>query len=256
MLKFLKQKKFPTIPFMVASLATFILLGLFIIIINSLLLPYSQEPVTKAQSSSHDKYYLNNNYSEGDELITKVPSLKDMLAGPIISNIDPSLGPLDAPITIVYFADFECSFCQKQEQVLKQIMDQYNSKVRLIWKDYPRYNPDSASYQAAIAARCAQEQNKFWPYHDLLYQNNQNLEQDKFLNLATELNLNSSQFERCLKSAAIQGLINDNITEANALDINGIPFIYINDQEVMGQITIEELKRIVDIELGEMQNAK
>ncbi len=248
-----KKQNFPTKFFVAASLATFILFAIFFFIIKINFANNTAGQFTK-QTNSTDKYYLNENYSEGDLLITKVPNLKDMLAGPIITDLDPSLGEQNAPIAIIQFSDFECGFCQEQEQILKQILTEYDNEARLIWKDYPESNENSISFQAATAARCAQEQNQFWPFHDLLYQNNNNLTQLKFLNFADQLNLNRAEFVKCLDNDNIRQLIHDNIKEANALDIKGIPFIYINDQEVMGEVSLEELSRIIEIEMDKLNN--
>ena len=250
--KLTKKPNFPTKLFVAASLAVFILFAVFFFIIKINFTNDTANNQLIQQQDSTDKYYLNENYSEGDLLITKVPNLKDMLAGPIITDLDPSLGEKNAPITIVQFSDFECNFCQEQEQILKQVINEYQGKLRLIWKDYPENDENSISFQAAIAARCAQEQNQFWPFHDLLYQNNNNLAQLKFLNFADQLGLNRAEFVRCLDNDNIKQLIKNNIEEANALNITGIPFIYVNDQEVMGEISVEELKRIVEIELNEL----
>lgn len=240
-----KKFNFSTKLFVAASLATFILLAAFYIFIKAVFTNTAIE-----QADSEDKYYLNENYSEGDLLMTKVPNLSDMLAGPIITDLDPNLGEKNALVTIVEFSDFECSFCSQQEQILKQLLTEYQGKVRLIWKDYPENDENSYSWQAALAARCAQQQGKFWQFHDLLFQQKNTIEYKDFINLAVQLDLNKNQFSQCFNNQETAGLIKDNIEEANALDIKGIPFIYINDQEVMGQVTLEELKKMVEIELN------
>ncbi len=244
-----KQQNFPTKLFIAASLATFVLFALLLFFIKINLASNAKNDAGQ-QAGSNDKYYLNENYEENDPFITKIPSLKDMLTGPIISQRDPMLGNNSAQIAIVEFSDYECGFCQKQEQALKQIIDQYDGKVKLIWKDFPEKDENSISFQAAVSARCAQKQNQFWAYHDLLYENSNNLSKEKFLELANNLNLNLDKFNDCLTSESAKNLVQDNIKEANALDINGIPFIYINDQEVMGEINFEVLKIIVEIELN------
>ncbi|MBU4375350.1 DsbA family protein [Patescibacteria group bacterium] len=251
--KITKQPNFPTKLFVVASLAAFVLFAviLFLIKIN---LTAEKRLVNAPLSNSSDKYYFNENYKNQDPFITKVPSLKDMLAGPIVSQADPALGLDNAPITIVEFSDYECGFCQEQEQTLKQMIEKYNDKIKLVWKDYPERDENSISFQAAVSARCAQEQNQFWPYHDLLFENNENLNQEKFLELASDLNLDINQFNECLIGEDSKNLIRDNIEEANALDVSGIPFIFVNDQEVMGEISLEELERIVNIELNGIKN--
>ncbi|MDP3042970.1 MAG: thioredoxin domain-containing protein [bacterium] len=248
MFKFNNKNSLSLKLFVAASLAIFILF-VFVFFITKI-----SPPLARGGADIRGKYYLNENYSEGDLLITKVPRLKDMLAGPIISDLDPGMGNEKAPVTIVIFSDYQCGFCQKQEQILKNLLNQYGDKIRLIWKDYPESDENSISFLAAVAGRCAQEQKKFWEYHDLLFQNSNGLNSKILFELARKLNLNINQFNYCLSGSEAEQLIKDNIEEADALGISGVPFIYVNDREVMGEITFEELRRIVEIELGKTKN--
>jgi len=77
----------------------------------------STKPLVPKQSN--DKYYLKEDYQSPDPLITKVPNLDDLLIGPIISDQDPSIGNNESEVVIVQYSDFECSYCQEQEQVKK-----------------------------------------------------------------------------------------------------------------------------------------
>jgi protein-disulfide isomerase len=198
---------------------------------------------------AENRYYLKTDYAEGDPFITKKPSLKDMLSGPIISALDPVMGYDDAPVVIVEFSDFTCSYCQKQEQVIKRLMQNYKYQVKMLWKDYPDHNINSLSYKSAVAARCAGEQDAFWPFHDFLFEKADKLNETSFLEIAGLLKLNKNKLTECMESGRSKQLINDNIEEANALAITGVPFIYINNQEIMGEATYEEIERIVRIEL-------
>lgn len=196
-----------------------------------------------------DKYFFKEDYQADDPFITRNPKLRDMLAGPIISIADPIMGDKKAPVVIVEYSDFVCQYCAEQEQLLKKIISDYKYKVRLIWKDYPELDQNSASYQAAIAGRCAQAQEQFWPYHDFLYEYRDRLNHETFIEIAKILKLDIKEFSACLLSDEPKDLIEDNIAEANALDISGIPFVYINDQEIMGQVDYEDLKNIIELEL-------
>ncbi len=249
MFNFLKKSKSPAPFFVVASIALLIMLPIFIYLFKNML---TKRPVENPAAQQQDQYYLGDIFDTSDPFVTKVLELKDLIDGPIINDIDPSIGSVGAPVTIVEFSDFECDFCRKQEKVLNQIIKEYGDKVRLIWKDYPIDIPAAASYQSAIAARCGGEQNEFWAYHNLLFEKNNNLSQQTFLKIAQELNLDLKQFEKCLASDEVKRLINDNIIEANALGINGVPFIFVNKREVMGEISVEELRKIIEEEL---QNA-
>lgn len=250
MLNFLKQPKFSIALFIASSLAAFILFIFLLFAIKTLMTGHGIPPLAKGGAGAGDKYYLNENYSEGDLLITKVPRLKDMLAGPIISDLDPSMGNEKAPVAIVIFSDYQCGFCQKQEQMLKNLLNRYGDKIRLIRKDYPESDENSISFLSAAAGRCAQEQKKFWEYHDLLFQNSNGLNSKTLFELAKKLNLNINQFNYCLSGNEAEQLIKDNIEEADALGASGVPLIYVNDREIMGEITLEELEEIIKIELN------
>ena len=237
--------------FIPAALAVFLILGALYIFFSVNNYSYYSPPTNRGGEA--DTYFFKDKPVEADPFITRVPRLEDILAGPIISVRDPSLGNIEAPVTIVYFSDFYCRFCAEQEETLKKVVAKWPEKVRLIWKDYPESSQTSVSYQAAVSARCAQEQEQFWAYHDLLFQSVDELSQNKFLSLADELNLDKDKFSVCLKTNKVDNLINDNIEEANALGINGIPFIYINDREILGEISFTEIEQLIKIELERIE---
>ena len=241
-----RQPKLATRLFVIGAIAV------IAIIIIGLALVFSQQANTNLveQELESRRYYLNEEFKDIDPYVTTNPNLDDILAGPIITSLDPSQGSDEAKVVLVIYSDFECDYCEKQEQVLKQALDEYGDDLRLIWKDYPISAPTTPSYQAAVAGRCAFAQGKFWEYHDLLYDFSKDLTKDTFLKVADMLKLDKSDFEKCLGSDAPEKQINDNIEEANALDITGIPFVYINDQEIMGEVKMETLKKIIDIELN------
>ncbi|MCU0679358.1 MAG: thioredoxin domain-containing protein [Planctomycetes bacterium] len=194
---------------------------------------------------STDRYYLNEKYDDGDPLMTKNPDLSDILAGPVISAADPGLGNANAEIIIVEFADFTCNYCFHQEAAIRQIVEKYQGQVRLVWKDYPDRDKNSISYQAAMAARCAARQGKFWPYHDRLFALAGLVKADALNILAEDLKLDITSFIECRDRSETGQLVDDNIAEADALAIQGVPFIYINDQEIMGEVSVDELEQLI-----------
>lgn len=244
-----RERSVSTILIIVASIFTIFLFGILYVVFILMDTGVSVDVLTGNAQIEGDRYFLNKNYSASDPFITKNPNLNDILAGPIISSLDPGIGLKNAPIVMVLFSDFECDFCRKQEEVLKEIKNKYNDQLRIIWKDYPEPDYNSISFMAAHAARCAQEQDKFWEYHDFLFESNKNLNEDLFYAGAKELGMDLDLFENCLKDDEIKNKINDNIIEANALDIPGVPFLFINDQEIIGEVTSEELERIIESEL-------
>lgn len=238
-----KQAEFPGRIFIVASLSTLVSLPILIIFFKML--------TTPVPSSDTVIYDYDTDSRGRDPLVTWVGDPHGSIAAPIISENDPFLGPEKAPVTIVQYSDFSCEFCQRQEAVLRQILDDYRDKVRLIWKDFPEDNSYSSSWQANIAARCAGDQGKFWPYHDLLFKERKDLSRDQAIGYAGGLGLDTDKFGLCLDDTAAKKKIKNNIIEAAALEIPGIPFIYVNEQEVMGEASYDDLKSIIEAELAQ-----
>ncbi len=239
-MKKLNKKQIKIIVFL--SLFVFLLIygsGMFILFMFS--------SNVKNKNFSHrvpDKYFLNKNF-KNDPYLFRNPDLSDILRGPIISSSDPGFGRVDAPVAIVQFEDFLCDNCVEQEKVLKKMQKKYPNQLRVIWKDYPEADINSISFQASRAGRCAFEQGKFWEYHDFLFANNKNLSQELFLQGAKKLGLNLVEFKECLKERKVDKQILENIEEANALNIIGVPFLYVNDKEFLGLVNETELEKVI-----------
>lgn len=240
---FLKKAEFSSKLFIIAALGNFILLFLLFSLLDLNL---------NSSRADSGKIPGSYQYNSGniDPLITRVPGARDIITSPLVNNTDPSFGSDKAPVIITSFADYECGYCQKQEAVIKNIIEQYKNKIRLIWKDYPERGVTSGSFSAAVAGRCAQEQGQFWPFHDLLFASGDKLGRELFMALAEKLNLKKGLFSGCLEDKEVTQLVKDNILEAEALDIKGVPFIFVNNQEIMGEATSEDLKKIIEIELN------
>ncbi len=200
------------------------------------------------------EYSSSSTLNTSDPLITGSKSNIENLDEPLDTKVDPSLGNQDAEVTIFYFSDYSCSYCFQQQSIIKNIYDKFKESVRIIWKDYPENSLDSFSFLAAKAARCANEQGKFWDYNQLLYENKESFSELKsqlFLNLADKTKLNRASFSTCLSSSEIDQDILENMAEAESLGIMGIPYIYINDQNILGSVSEEELESIIKSELNE-----
>lgn len=237
-----KKTVFPTKIFIIASLSALILLPVLLIIFK---LSLSDNPPVEQPKTYNNFQKINTD----DPFITKIPGIKDMIKKPLTDRDDPDLGNKNAPVTIVEYSDYQCKFCQNQEAILRQVVNEYKDNVRLIWKDYPADDDYSPSWLPGMAARCALEQNKFWEYHDMLFQNSANTTMAKLLNIANSLKLDKNKFSACLDGIDARTQIKNNIIEANALDITGVPFIYVNEQEIMGEVSYEELKEMVENEI-------
>jgi len=239
----LKKDNSPAKKFIFLSLTILLLFMLAVFFILPLAFPNKPNGLSENNSEETEKtFYLNKQYNEGDPLLTTVPSLEDMITGPIITDIDPSLGKKNAAVIITIYTDFTCRYCGETIANAFKLQKEFPDKIRIIHKDFPSADKTFKSYQAALACRCAQAQGKFWEMSELLYKNYNNLSQVLFNSLAKNLKLNEAQFKECLDAEAAANLVDDNIKEANALRLSGVPTVYINGQELMGEISYEEMR--------------
>jgi predicted DsbA family dithiol-disulfide isomerase len=132
----------------------------------------------------------------------KVTTYLDPLRKDIVSAGYPSRGPANAPVTIVEFADFECPFCGALYPVMKQVEQNYTSKVRLVYRQFPLTNMHPHAQKAAEAALCANEQRRFWDFYDSLFSDQSKLEIADLKRRAQTLGLNTSAFNTCLDSGS------------------------------------------------------
>jgi protein-disulfide isomerase len=139
----------------------------------------------------------------------------------------PVRGPADAPVTIVAFDDFQCPYCARLEPDLKQILDAYPDKVRLVFKNYP-LSMHAHAREAAIAALAAERQGQFWPFHDRLFASSNVLSEQKIEEIAKDLKLDMARFEKDRKDSALQAKIEKDIAEGQQLGVRGTPTVFIN----------------------------
>ena len=162
----------------------------------------------------------------------------------------PSVGPADAPITIVEFSDFQCPFCKRwHAEVYKPLMAAYPGKIKFVYRNLPltSIHPDAQS--AAEAALCAGEQNAFWPFHDRLLSGDL-LGTGVYAQYARDLSLNASSFETCVKENKFQQAIQTDSDFAIKLGVNSTPTFFINGLAVVGAQPIDVFKQVIDKELA------
>lgn len=151
----------------------------------------------------------------------------------LTSNSSPILGSKDAPITMIEFGDYQCFYCHKffnntESQIVQNYID--TGKVKMIFKDFTIIGQDSVT--AANAAHCAQEQGKFWEYHDALYNNwsGENTGWASTTNLvqyAKQVDLNQNQFNQCMTQSKYMQVVQGSVSDANTLGLTGTPDFFI-----------------------------
>jgi protein-disulfide isomerase len=165
----------------------------------------------------------------------------------------PSLGPADAPVTIVEWADFECPFCGAAAPVLDKVVRRYPGNVRLVFKCYPLSSHEHAEI-AARAAVAAGRQNKFWEMHHALFEHQaEGLDRDTIERLATDIGLDMKQFKTDIESEATADAVMADRKQAEALGLRGTPMIYINGRPFELEIfsLVEDLDPWIQLDVRE-----
>jgi len=174
-------------------------------------------------------------------------------APPPVQNVAvgsaPVKGSPNAPVTIVEFSDFQCPFCSRAVPTLKQIESEYPDKVRVAFKNQPLPFHQHARL-AAQAAMAANEQGKFWEYHDKLFANQQALDRSSLERYAQEVGLDMGRFRSALDSNKFEAQISADAAEGSRLGASGTPTFYINGRQLVGAQPYASFKQIIDEELS------
>ncbi|HEY5627076.1 MAG TPA: thioredoxin domain-containing protein [Nitrospira sp.] len=164
---------------------------------------------------------------------------------PVNVDDDPSVGPTDAPVTIIEFSDFECPYCQKSAGVLDVLKRLYGKQIRIVYRDFPGPN-HSEALPAAEAAECAHEFGKFWEYHDLLFARQTAGRGWDFIALAKEAGLQENTFSSCLTSGRHRQEILNDLRDAIQLGVTSTPTFFINGRPMVGAHTVSDFQAMID----------
>ncbi|VVB92027.1 Thioredoxin [uncultured archaeon] len=192
---------------------------------------------------------INNNNINTQTTPAKTPFPSIVRASP---DDDPVQGLKDAPVTIIEFSDFQCPYCAKfYFQTLPQIRENYinTGKVKLVYRDFPLSFHQYAQ-KAAEAAECAQEQGKFWEFHDKIYENQSALNNDNLKQYAKDLGLDIKEFNTCLDSGKMSQEVMKDFQDGSSYGVTGTPAFFINGKKLVGAQPYEAFQRIIEQELN------
>jgi protein-disulfide isomerase len=159
-------------------------------------------------------------------------------------------GPDDAPVTIVEYTDYECSFCRRYNRlILPEILDEYEGRIRYIVRHFPLLGLHPAAVGAAVAAVCAEQQGSFWEYHDLLFAQEKGLSPESLLAYAQETGLREEAFRECLEDEETSKVVQDDMQRGAEYGVRGTPAFFINGRVVMGAQPLEAFKKTIDAAL-------
>ena len=161
-------------------------------------------------------------------------------------NDDPFIGSINAPVTIVEYGDFGCPSCLAWHEagIIDRVIATYGDQVRFVWRNFPIIT--AFSPEAAQSAQCAYDQDRFWEYHDLLFERGPSFRDKNLKSYAVELGLDSTAFNQCLDSGQHQATVDKDLQDAFRRRFRGTPSFLVNDQPLAGPPTFEFLQSLID----------
>jgi protein-disulfide isomerase len=209
---------------------------------------------------------LNDAISKLESKIGSVQQAPSQPPQPVKISLDndPIRGDPNAPITIVEFSDFQCPFCARfHVQTLPLLLEEYidAGKVNLVYRDFPIQSIHPNALPAAVAAECANEQGKYWEYHDTLFEKqsgwsrlDSNTALSTFSQYATDIDLEQQQFDSCLGSGKYLEEVQGDLSDGRDYDITGTPGFFIGNEEIgfvkiNGAQPFDSFQRIIDAQL-------
>lgn len=166
------------------------------------------------------------------------------LAVPVDPELDKIRGPLEAPVTVVEYGDFDCPYCGKAEPVVRELLADFGD-VRYVWRHMPLTDVHPGAMLGAEASEAAHGQGAFWEMHDLLLAREGTLRFADALRLATDLGLDAERFERDLRRHQGAGRIAEDVDSADLSGVSGTPTFFINGRRHHGAYDIDHLSAAV-----------
>lgn len=165
----------------------------------------------------------------------------------------PSKGPENAPVSIAVFTDFQCPYCVKLAEMIDQVVEKYPETVRVVFKNYPIRSHQYAE-KAALAALAADRQGKFWEFHDLLFANYRDLDDEKVREFARELNLDMEKFESDWSDPRLSAQIQSDTRQGSQAGVRGTPTVFINGRRLKDR-SLEGFSKMIDEALKEARGS-
>ncbi len=161
----------------------------------------------------------------------------------------------DCAITVIEYSEFQCPFCVKVLPSVTQLMTEFKGKVRWVVRDFPLGFHNRAR-PAAVAAKCAAAQGKYWEMYEELFKNQRKLGDSDFETYAGEIGLDKGKFKECVaKPEKMLALIEKNYQSGEAVGVTGTPAFFINGRRISGALPYEEFKRVFDEELAKKKKS-
>jgi protein-disulfide isomerase len=219
--------------------------------------------VTIGENKQTVKFYVSK---DGKYLFRG--EMSDMTKDPLAENRAqiqmkdaPSLGDAKAAVTLVEYSDFECPVCRNLHDVVRDLLPKYTGKVRVVFKDFPIEQIHPWARTAAIAGRCAYQQDPaaFWKMYDLIYDHQDIISASnvwtKMMDYAGQSGLDTDAFKTCMASPGAGEAVNTSRANGQLLEVNSTPTVFVNGRRMVGA-DAHLLEQYINYELDQLKAGK
>jgi len=208
---------------------------------------------TLEQRAGQIKRYLESQRrQQALDSIRQTANVEVLLEAPRldVAATGPSIGPENAPVTIVEFSDFQCPFCNRVEPTIRRLVERYGDQIRVVYRHFPLDRIHPRARPAAEASVCAEEQDRFWAYHEKLFANQHQLSDEDLKRYATELGLDADAFSACLTRSDVKARVQADLDAGEKAGVSGTPAFFVNGIMVSGARSEQAFAEIIDSELA------
>lgn len=161
-----------------------------------------------------------------------------------------SKGPIDAKVQIVEFSDFQCPYCSRAATATNEIIEKYGDKVRVVFRHFP-LSFHKEAHLASQAALAANEEGKFWEFHDLMFENQRALGRADLEKYAEKLGLNMKKFKKALDDGTYKAQVDADLALGKQVNVSGTPTMFINGKRAANSTAADALSKEIDAALAE-----
>ena len=177
---------------------------------------------------------------------------QDFAQSRLVGNARHSIGPADAPVTIVEFTDYDCPFCRRYyNETFPQIMERYGDQIRYVMRHFPLVSMHPEAAKAAEAAECAGEDGLFWEFHDVIMEGVPSLAVEDLKQYAAEIGVNNSTFDRCLDDGAKNAMVQLDLRDGYMHGVRGTPAFFVNGYSLSGAQPIDVFEAYIEAAMEE-----
>lgn len=170
-----------------------------------------------------------------------------------LTSNSPFQGPPDAKVTITEFSDYQCPACLTLENNLRQVLPEFEGKLRFVYRNYPLHTIHPNASIAAEAALAAGEQGKFWEMHNKLFGNQAQISAEGIAaikRIAKEIGLDEAQFDEAISSRKFAAQVKKDMDDATKFGVEATPTFFINGQKYVGAYSAAQLRQLIESELA------